>query len=208
MAIQMGMGALGSDGIIFKRKFRWTFSLEWQGNQISNYFVKIANRPTLNIEETPINFLNGRMYLPGKGEWDTLSVTFYDVGAQADAVATSSMGYLYSWLASVYDFTRPETLQQSSSATGYGGTGTLRLYDGCGEEMEVWTLKKMFPTSVNFGDLDYSSSDEVTIEVTLRFTQATYESKCPGFNIDPRCDGCGFFQAGSNTESASAVQYA
>lgn len=189
---KMGMGLLGSDNIIFKRKFRWTMNVLWQNYYIDEAFVKVAARPSLTIEETPINFLNSRMYLPGKGEWDTMTVTYYDVGSSGgDQGLKTSMEGLYSWLASVYDFTNPVYLKQSSSAAGYGATVYLRLWDGCGTMMEEWFLKKVFPTNVNFGDLDYSSSDEVNIELTLRFSEVEYKSHCPLLDITPDCLGCG-----------------
>lgn len=185
----MGLGELKNPEMIFKRKFRWELALNWQGdtNKIPTYLVKLAARPSLTVEETPINFLNGRMYIPGKAEWETLSVTFYDVSY---ASASKGQEVLYNWLASVYDFTKPDELKQNSKARGYGGTGILTLYDGCGVGLEKWTLTDLWPTSVNFGDLDYSSSDEVTIEVTLRFSTAAYESLCPGFTPSGNCLPC------------------
>jgi hypothetical protein len=195
MAINMGMGKLGSEDIVFKRKFRWTMSLNWNNKNIDEYFVKVASRPSLTVEEQEINFLNGKMWIPGKGSWETMEITFYDVGGAAG----TSMSTLYSWLATVYNFTDAVGLQQSSSARGYGATGTLRLYDGCGETMEKWTLKKMWPTAVNFGDLDYSNNEEVNITLTVRFSEVEYDSFCPDLNIDPKCVGCNTFGGASES---------
>jgi len=188
--INMGLDLLADNNLIFKRKFRWQLSLSWknENNKIPPYYVKLAARPSLTIEETPINYLNGRMYIPGKAEWETLSVTFYDV-----AYNTNGPKILYSWLASVYDFTDPKTLRQNSKSKVYGGNGTLTLFDGCGEALEEWQLFNVWPTSVNFGDLDYASSDEVTIEATLRFSSVKYTSLCPSYTLEKDCDGCGHF---------------
>lgn len=202
----MGMGKLGSDNIIFKRKFRWTMALRWRDVPVDEYFVKVAARPSLTIEEQPINFLHGRMYLPGKAEWDTMTITYYDIGTsgQGGSGLTSSMETLYSWLASVYNFTDPVKLEQSSSAAGYGALGRLTLYDGCGAAMEQWIMKKMFPTAVNFGDLAYDSNEEVTIELTVRFSEVEYKNLCPGFRITPACVGCDF--AGDATDYTALGQ--
>lgn len=184
----MGMGTLGGQSLVFKRKFRWALRLTWRGNDLSEDFVKLAARPSLSIEETEINFLNSKMWIPGKASWETITVTYYDVGGLA---GQKSMKNLYSWLATVYDFTNNlGNRKQASSIETYGGSALLSLYDGCGEVMETWKLTGVWPTSVNFGDLDYSSSEEVTIELTLRFNDATYSNHCPGFDIEALCGGC------------------
>jgi hypothetical protein len=203
MPINMGMGKLGDGKIIHKRKFRWTFEVQRQpfGNNVPASFVKVAARPNLNIEETEINFLNAKRFLPGKGTWETITVTYYDIAG--DASGTSNIG-LWDWLASVYDYTgsgsvvgvsSPEYIsnpdvKQSSRRECYSGTGVIGLYDGCGNALERWTLNDCWPQSINFGELDYSSSEEATIEVTIRYQGVTYRSFCDSNPITPNCCGC------------------
>lgn len=189
----MGLGEFRTNAnIVFKRKYRWTFEIDPVCKNvlaIPTYFVKLASRPNLTIEETEINYLNGKMWIPGKGTWETITVTFYDLADGGQGVSS-----LYSWLATTYDFTDPVNLKQSSKvgdwgSDGYSANGKLSLYDGCGTMMEQWTLSNMFPQAVNFGELDYSSSEEVTIEVTLRYSEAKYEMMCGG-KVLACCAGC------------------
>jgi len=73
---------------------------------------------------------------------------------------------------------------------GYAGMGVLIMYDGCGKPMETWKLEHVWPTSINFGDLDYSSSEESNIELTLRYSTATYSNQC-GTPVETcACKGC------------------
>ncbi len=169
----MGMGTLANSSIVFKRKFRWTFEVinVCSGN-VPETFVKLAARPNISIEEQEINFLNGKLWIPGKGTWETIAVTYYDVAAGQSGA--SDMSVVYSWIASVYNFTDPIRLQQSSTAAGYSGIGVLNLYDGCGTGIEQWQLGNMWPQAINFGELDYSSSEECTVEVTLRYSQVKF----------------------------------
>ena len=187
MARLMGMGDLALPQTIFKRKFRWTFEVSGfcGGQNVPQSFVKLASRPNLSIEETEINFLNGKMWIPGKGSWETISVTYYDVTGQT-AGETSA---IYSWIATVYNFLDPTKLTQSSYSGSYSGTGSLILYDGCGTALETWTLGDMWPQAVNFGELDYSSSEECTIELTLRYSEVKYENNCGKAPV-ACCDGC------------------
>jgi len=189
---QMGLGELASNSeLVFKRKYRWTFELQSPcGPTIPPHFVKLAARPNFTIEEQEINFLHGKMYLPGKGTWESITVTYYDVGNGGNGISG-----LYSWLATVYNFLEPACLSQSSKigsgpgSGGYAGSGTLQLYDGCGSVMEKWTLKQVWPTGVNFGELDYASSEEVTIELTLRYSEVKLQLFCGG-QIQSCCSGC------------------
>lgn len=183
--IPMGIGHLGFSNLIFKRKFRFTFELFdiCGGQSVPKHFVKVASRPNLSVEEVEVNFLNAKTWLPGKAAWETMTVTYIDV-------ATTEMAPLFNWLASVYNFTDPVNLQMGSKRSDYTGTGVLKLWDGCGQLLEIWEMKDMWPNAINFGDLDYASSDDVTIELTMRYSQVKYTAVCPGFEIDPCCSPC------------------
>lgn len=186
MAQNMGIGRLGAADIIIKRKFQYTFRVDniCGGQSVPESFVKLAARPNLTIEETEINFLNAKTWIPGKASWETITVTYYD------AAATDNQP-LWNWLASVYEFSNPVTLRMGSSRRDYSGRGQLVMYDGCGTALEQWTLNDLWPQAINFGELDYSSSEESTIELTLRYSSVTYESFCPVFKPQSCCSPCG-----------------
>lgn len=183
----MGMGIIGRPDITFKRKFRWTFEISGycnnQKNFIPEHFVKVASRPNLEIEEVEINHLNAKMWLPGKGTWQTITVTYYDV-------ADPSMQSLWNWLATIYNFSDAVKMTQAEKVD-WNATGQLNMYDGCGTLIESWALQHMFPTGINFGDLDYQSSDPTEIELTLRFSDVLYRSYCPNFTPVSCCSPCG-----------------
>lgn len=190
MALQkMGIGLLGSPNIVFKRKFRWTFQIiagAEGGVDVPPDYVKVAARPNWTTEETEINYLNAKTWIPGKTTLETITVTYIDV-AGAGAVGNQQ---LYNWLATVYNFTAPEQLNCASQAKDYAGTGVLVMYDGCGSPLESWELGNCWPTSVNFQDLDYSSSDNAEIELTLRYSTIAYHAMCPDFTPQGLCSVC------------------
>jgi len=192
MPINMGIGRLGGDDVIHKRKFRWTFAVERNvvggaTRRVPASFVKVAARPNIEIEEVEINFLNAKTYIPGKGTWQSITVTYFDVSVLGGGAGNEE---LWSWLASVYNFTDNIGLGQSSIRRCYGGTGIITLYDGCGNDLEQWRLFDCWPQAVNFGELDYSQSEEVTIDVTLRYSNVRYTNLC-GNNPVALCCGCG-----------------
>jgi hypothetical protein len=78
----------------------------------------------------------------------------------------------------------------ASGPGGYAALGTLTMLDGGGVPLEKWSLYDCWPQSVNFGDLDYSSNEESTLELTLRYQFAKWQNLCgaqpnPGFS--PGC---------------------
>lgn len=182
----MGIGPLGFSNLVFKRKFRYTFSLSnICGNlSVPPHYVKTASRPNLEIEEVELNFLNAKTWIPGKGSWQTMTVTYIDV-------ATNTAAPLFNWLASVYNFTNPVTLEMGSHRSDYTATANLNILDGCGNLIETWTMGDVWPTGINFGDLDYSSSDLCEIELTMRYSQVQYTPVCPEFTINSCCTPCG-----------------
>lgn len=184
----MGIGTIGigDPNVIFKRKFRWTLEIEGQGScqfRVPPHFIKLAARPSISFEETEVNFLNDRFWIPGKATWEPITVTLLDTN-QSGSVQ------LLQWLTALYDFTRPTGKKMSSMVSAYAGKVTLVMYDGCGGRMETWTLFDAWPQAVNFGDLDYQVSDIAEIELTLRYSQVSYIVNC-GPSFSPcACVGC------------------
>lgn len=180
--MSMGIGVLGAPGVIIKRKFRWTLEIATPCGNIPKHYVRTAGRPNLEIDETELNFLNATTWIPGKGKWQPISVTYLDVAG------TNDMQGLYNWIATVYNFVDPVSLTQSEK-TGWAGTALLTMYDGCGTPLEFWTLYSCWPQSINFGDLDYGDSDVATIDLTIRYSDVRYQATC-GPNPVPCCFGC------------------
>lgn len=183
----MGIGVIGQPDVTIKQKFRYTLEIVGfcnnEKNLIPEHFVRVASRPNLSIEEVEINHLHAKTWIPGKASWETITVTYYDV-------AHEEMYSLWTWLATVYDFTDPIGLKMGSKRD-WDATGIINMYDGCGVLLEQWQLQHMWPTAINFGELDYSSSEEATIELTMRYSDVKWRSFCPDFIPQSCCSGCG-----------------
>lgn len=172
----MGLGRLGDRNLVLKRKFRWTFRVDnvCDGQFIPESFVKVASRPNITFEETEINYLNAKDWIPGKASWETITVSYYDVASLDNQV-------LWNWLASVYEFPNPVTLRMGSNRRSYAGRGTLTMFGGSGEPLEQFVLDNLWPQSVNFGDLDMADSSECNVELTMRYSNVAYRSLCPAY---------------------------
>ena len=188
----MGVGGwlgVGGVNVTFKRKFRWT--LEIRGKQggcdfyVPPHFVQIAARPQVTFEEVEINFLNRRTWWPGKPTWEPITVTYFDaVGNHGQQTPHQ----LIRWLSAMYTIGKD---RMSSRRNYYLGEAELFLLNGCGQKMERWLFLDAWPQAVNWGDVDYSSSDIATIELTLRYSDVRYWPGCGRALNLCGCGSCG-----------------
>lgn len=190
---EMGIGLLGRPDIIIKRKFRWMLEISTAcGHYIPPHFVKTSGRPQLDLDETELHFRNAVTWIPGKGKWQPLSVTYIDV-------ANATMQGLYDWIATLYGGFAGISANGGSAGwvtctqaekKDWAGAAHLMMYDGCGTPIEQWLLGSCFPQSIKWGDLDYADSAECTIELTLRFSEVEYTPACGLTMPTSCCRGC------------------
>ena len=186
IAQNMGIGPIGQPGVIIKRKFRYTIEINTKQGLIPKSYVKVSHRPQLEIDELELQFLNASTGIPGKGRWQPLNITYIDTNS-------SSMQPLYNWVASVYDFQTYGTggvdLPQTERI-GWDSNVLIQVWDGCGFEIERWQLYGVWPQAVDFGDLDNSSSEEMTIDLTLRYDRVKLTGSCGSPTPQGTCKGC------------------
>jgi len=184
----MDIGRLGSEQAVFKRKFRWLFTVSdygyagqgWQsqGNIVSpgtkkndGHICKISSRPSISFNEQEIQHVIETIYLPAKPTWDSIDVVVYDLKGE---------DYLYRWIKAFYN---PETGQANPAAQdtyyntdisiGYPKKiATLELLDGHGNKIEYWILQGCWPVNITWGEVDYSSSETLDINFSLRYDRA------------------------------------
>ena len=125
-------------------------------------------RPNLSFQEMEIPIYNSRIYLAGKHEWQAVTVNLRDdaggqvaklVGEQLQKqmdfveMASAASGIDYKFI------TRCEILDGGNGAS----TPTV---------LETWELYGCYLSSVDYGNLDYSASEPVTMQLSLRFDNA------------------------------------
>lgn len=173
MARLMGFDfGLESPNMCLKRKFRWLFNIEGvsagQGGANTLPPDKGA-RPSLSFKEVEAQHLNEIIYFPGKPDWKPINLTLFDLKKGNNPVI--------SWLNEQYN---PQSGQWK---IGYGGGGnfkkpnaTLEMYDGCGNVIETWKFENIWPNNIEWGELDMSDSNYVTIDLTLRYDRAYFQN--------------------------------
>lgn len=185
----MGIGSvgLGDPNLTLKKKFRWTFEVTGPGQYVPPYFCKAASRPSFSMEETQIDFLNAKAFVPGKVTWEEMTVTFLDAAGSIQGQPTEA---LYNWIARSYNFTNYINNFMNSKRSAYTSQILINLYDGCGSVVEYWMINDAWVKNAKFGELMMESNDNVEVELTLRFSQVRYYSVCPSMGIGNNCEPC------------------
>jgi hypothetical protein len=158
----------GSETNFWDKAYTWEpkkahqFVMEIDG--IPSYLIKAAAKPSLSNGEIALDHINVQRYVKGKTVWNTIGITLYD------AIVPSGAQAVMDWVRLHHE-----------SATGRNGYRTmyqkrvdLMQLSPLGEVVEKWQLINAFIVDSNFGSMDWSSEEVVTIELTLRYDWALH----------------------------------
>lgn len=162
-----------SQGLLMpKLKYRFRISFENFGvstprTELTKQVIDFA-RPEVTFEEMDIHVYNSKIKMAGKHSWANTTVNVRD-----DALGTVSR-LVGEQLQKQFDF-----FEQSSAAAGIDYKFTLRcemLDGGNGVDtvsvLETWELYGCYLQMVNYNDLNYATSEPVTISMTISFDNA------------------------------------
>jgi hypothetical protein len=153
-----------------KRNFRFQVQLGGTDAPIL-WWAKTVTIPAYDVSEVEHNYLDNRFYFPGRVTWNEVSMTLVDP-ISVDAVTQTNkiledMGY-----AVKANDTNKVTMSKKKAANGPLPAVVISVLNADGKPIEVWTLRNAFLKSAKFGDLDYSSDDLRTVEMTVRYDWA------------------------------------
>jgi len=144
-----------------KKKNRWLITFPADLG-IQQWWLSSASRPSITQNEVEIPFLNTSTWVIGRFNWESISVTF------RDPIGPSATQALMEWVR-----LHSETVTgRQGYAAGYKKDIELEMLDPTGVVVQKWILQGTQLNDVDFGGLDYSSSDLADITATLRFDRA------------------------------------
>jgi len=155
-----------------KLKYRFraifeNFGVSTPRTELTKQVISFA-RPSVSFEEMNIPIYNSTIYLAGKYSWESVAIELRDdalgnvsklVGEQVQKqldfmeMASARSGIDYKFL------TRCEILD------GGNGASTPVV-------LETWELYGCYLQAVNYNDLNYGTSEPVTMTLTMRFDNA------------------------------------
>jgi len=144
-----------------KMKNRYVMEID----TIPSYLVKAMNRPTVQFETISLDHINVKRKLQGKGDWQDLTITLYD------PIVPSAAQKVMDWIRLGHE----SITGRRGYADFYKKDITFYLLGPVGDKIEQWTLKGAFIQQANFGELDFSSNEVATIELTLSYDYAILE---------------------------------
>lgn len=168
----------GGSGILHpKMKNKWRVTFQDIGRLVSGHNSRnltmqatTVSRPQLDFEEVALHRYNSTAYVAGKHTWSAMNLTVEDdVTGLASKVVKAQLETQQRLVGVDLD---GRWLNTASTASDYKFGIKLEQLDGDELVLESWILEGVWIQAADFTDLDYSASDAVTIQLTLRFDHA------------------------------------
>lgn len=141
-----------------KKKHRFIMAIDG----VDAFTLKTAQRPSVTFDETVIDYINVKRYVAGKATWQPITLTLHD------PIVPSAAQKVMEWMRLCFE----NQTGRMGYESFYKKTIALKLLDPVGAVVEHFEIEGAWVQEINFGDLDYSTSDAVEISVTLRFDQS------------------------------------
>lgn len=151
-----------------KLKYRFRVTLLGFGVAAATELTKQVSdvtRPKVNFEEMTLDIYNSKVYLAGKPNFETVTLTLRD---DASGEVQKLVGQQ---IQKQFDF-----LEQASARSGidYKFTMRVEVLDGGNANLAPRVLETInmygcFVQNADYGDLNYSTNEAATVALTIRF---------------------------------------
>jgi hypothetical protein len=193
----IGISYINPNEKVWLRKSRWllrTFPVSGAFNNAEPAFVykpqefslcHMAGRPKVSFEKQEIKHVHETATYHGRPTWEPIELQIFNVAGDSN---------IYRWLQAHYD--------PDGENWGYRDEAlvnmSLHLFNGVGEEQEVWELEDCWASMIDWGDLDYSSTELANCSITVEYIRArlTFSAKSErpsgpsgGFTSTPSATG-------------------
>jgi len=126
--------------------------------------VQSVGRPTVASSAIAVHSYNSIAYYPSKAEWSPIDLTLRDDTSNS-----------VSRLVGHQEQKQMNHFQQTSPLAGsnFKFQMFIETLDGNDAVLEQWELEDCFLENINWDGFDYSSSDYMTIQLSVRYDNAT-----------------------------------
>jgi len=171
---------LNGTGILMpKIKYRFRVTVQNFGSFLSarelTRQVESCGRPNIQFNQTALHSYNNIAYIPNKPEWQSIEIKVRDdiyngVSKVVQAQLQNQMNH--------FDQT------SAKSGSNFKFTTFIQVLDGGNVGvLESWYLEGCFLEQVQYDQHDYTSSDPISITMTVRYDNATQDLKSAGGGV-------------------------
>lgn len=167
-------------------KLKYRFRAVFENFGVSSDKVELTkqvsdiSRPNLNFNPFVIEAYNSKVNLVGKPSWEAVSVNLRDdAGGNVSRLVGEQ-------IQKQFDF-----MEQSSASSGIDYKFVLKfemLDGGNGAHtptvLETWELYGAFVSAVNYGDMNYGTSEPAMIQLTITYDNAVQTPAGTGVGTD------------------------
>ncbi len=164
----------GNQGLLMpKLQYRFrvnflNFGVDVDGGLSLTKQVIDCSRPNVSFADITLHVYNSQIYLPGKHSWQAMTVNIRDDASGSVAKAVGQQ------MQKQFDF-----VEQASAASGqdFKFQTNVQILDGGNGTavpvvLENWELYGCYLQAANYNALNYSTSDAVTIGLTIKYDNA------------------------------------
>lgn len=180
---QFGIPGIGLGYLQPKQKHRWrvTFSGIAQGGTSNSVNLSIqatnVSRPTLTFDEIQMDRYTTRAYVASKYTWDDLTMTFEDdINSTAVLVVKEQLELQQKLVGADGPWA-----WAAPTASAYKFGMKIDTMDGHETAVETWNIEGAWIKSAAFDELDYSASEAIKIQLTIRFDHAWHSIGTGGY---------------------------
>jgi hypothetical protein len=145
------------------------------------WWAKTVTTPGFDVSEVEHNYLDNKFYFPGRVSWNEVSLTLVDP-ISVDAVSITNELLVKSGYSVKASETSLQTMSKNKATSSGIEKIVIEILNADGIAIETWTLNQPFIKSAKYGDLDYSSDDLRTVELSVRYDWAECVTKAPSAN--------------------------
>lgn len=173
---QMGIPGVGTGILQPKLKNRWRVTFigigaDGSSSQPLSHQAVTVTRPSLSFAEVELHRYNSRAYVAGKHEWQPCQISFEDdVTGSASRIINDQVSKQQFLIGAEGPF-----LGAAEEGSIYKFAAKIEMLDGKEQVIEKWVMQGCFIQQADYTDLDFSASEAVMINLTLRFDHAYQE---------------------------------
>lgn len=168
-----GIPEIGTGILQPKLKNRWRVvffnfgGAATSANAVSAQAINVT-RPNITWDEVPLDRYNSRAYVAAKHSWQDMTITIDDDVTSTAAKAIQEQIQKQQYMTGV----EGPWLAAAPEASVYKFTTRIDMLDGNEQVIEQWYVEGCWIKTADYTDLDYSASEKVTINLTIRFDHA------------------------------------